>query len=770
MRRRRFMSLLLGVWAARVRVAAAAGRAELRLAAAATTSAGIFDAQGRLVRTLWSGRPLPAGSVHMVWDGRNDDGVPVAAAEGHEARLLSHNIRHEWEGVIGNTSSAAPGTHIHRAFGPIHDMAIDARGNAFYVVGYNENQAGLHRFDVRDIRQQIPLGREDFRRIFRYAATDGELAYFANIGQVAPQDSVFRAPDTFVVAFRVADGSGYVFPAGKPRAADFQWESGIDYELQQRERQGRFADAPAGLAVQRRGNLLFVAHRGANQVRMFDKKTGHLVGTVAIDSPGDMDITPDDSFWVICRIDGTTAVARFSQQAGTWSMDRQIVAADIEPVALGVSPVDGTVAVADARSEQLRGFDDSGRPIWVFGRAGGYRQGGPEVAPDRLGISAGPTYVAFQADGSFWVGDPVNQRNLHFSTARVFIEQIQYLSHSYVATVDAARPTRVFCGFLEFEVDYGKPLRQSWRLLRNWSVGLDARYQPEFCAGLRAVVTLPGGRTLASVFRNDSNGDELVELTAAGLRPLGLRLRADERLYPDGTLRSHVIRFGSMQVYERRIDEFAATGAPRWSEPRLLARVTGLTDRDPHPHDVPMVHGVNDPAYPVTGAGLVISFNPGKSPGFHLGALRPGADGWLWRASPTGDWQLDDKGRVLSRDGTYEIGRGVNYPGNVAVAAGTSVIYGYHGEAWNGGQANQWMHFHDSGLFLGQFGEAVYAGENARSAQPGAAGNAYSPTLVAVGGELYLWHNDESVHGGIHRWRIAGINGVRVQSAPLRAE
>lgn len=771
MQRRNFMSLLLAAWTARLSAAADAGtgKAVLRLAVSATTSAGIFDAEGRLVRTLWSGRSLLAGPVAIEWDGRDDDGVPVRTDGQYEARLLSHNIRYEWEGVIGNTSSAAPGAQIHRAFGPINDMAIDAQGNAFYVVGYNEGQPALYRFDVSRPQQPKSVGTADFRRIFRYAATDGELSYFANIGLAAARDSPFRGADTFIVAFRVDDGSEYVFPAGKPRQGNFQWASGVDYEEQQFESQGVFPYAPTGLAVQRRGRLLFVSHRGSNQIRLFDKKEGRLLGAVEVDSPGDIEVAPDDSFWVICRSGDDLTVARYREQAGTWRLTQQIADTGIEPLAIGVSPVDGTLAVAYARTDQIRGYDDSGRSIWTLGRVGGYRQGGPEVEADRFSFSAGPAYIAFQADGSFWVGDPANERNLLFSPARQYIGQIQYLSHSYVSTVDITLPGRVFRGFQEFEIDYRKPLRQSWKLVGNWSVGLGASYQRKDFSGVRAVATLADGRTLATVFRSDADSDELVELTSNGLRPLGLRLSGEERLYPDGSLRTHVIRFGSLRVYGRHIESVEASGIPRWSAPALLAEAGGLRDSDPYYHDVPVIHGVNDPCYPKTDSGLVISFNPGKSKGFHLGALRPGIDGWLWRASPTGEWKLDEKGRVSTPDGTFEIGRGVQYPASMAVASGTSVIYGYHGEGWNGGQANQWMHFHESGLFLGQFGDPAYSGENVTSSKPGVAGNAFCPSLVTVGGQLYLWHNDESAHGGIHRWHIRGVDGIHVQSAPIQA-
>jgi hypothetical protein len=101
------------------------------------------------------------------------------------------------------------------------------------------------------------------------------------------------------------------------------------------------------------------------------------------------------------------------------------------------------------------------------------------------------------------------------------------------------------------------------------------------------------------------------------------------------------------------------------------------------------------------------------------------------------------------------------------MATGRNIVAGYHGEGWNGGQAGQWFHFLDDGLFVGQFGKAVYPQNNRTYAQPQSAGNAFSPQLVTVDDHVYLWHNDESVHGGIHRWELEGVDGIKVLEAPI---
>ncbi len=122
---------------------------------------------------------------------------------------------------------------------------------------------------------------------------------------------------------------------------------------------------------------------------------------------------------------------------------------------------------------------------------------------------------------------------------------------------------------------------------------------------------------------------------------------------------------------------------------------------------------------------------------------------------------LDGRGafQTRSQDPNLQCG------GNTVLASGRHIVYGYQGEFYtdpaNGrvGQANQFMHFRDDGLFLGQFGVPTTQARTA--SQPGVAGNAFSPTLVRMGQRIYLYHNDESTHGGVHRWRRDGADAVQ---------
>ena len=111
----------------------------------------------------------------------------------------------------------------------------------------------------------------------------------------------------------------------------------------------------------------------------------------------------------------------------------------------------------------------------------------------------------------------------------------------------------------------------------------------------------------------------------------------------------------------------------------------------------------------------------------------------------------------------------LQYGGNLVAVSGRSVVYGYHGEFFtdpsNGrvGQANQFMHFLDNGLFLGQFGTpSTRVGPSPAAGQ---AGNAFSWSLVRSGTRTFVYHNDESSWGGVHRWELVGLDGVQELNA-----
>jgi hypothetical protein len=325
----------------------------------------------------------------------------------------------------------------------------------------------------------------------------------------------------------------------------------------------------------------------------------------------------------------------------------------------------------------------------------------------------------------------------------------------------------VFANYLEFEVDPGWPTSpgQTWHVVRNWLGGLPEALRDDEAAnfgfgGFRTVETLRNGRTYGILAAHGRQ--VIVELPATGplriVRSLAAPLAGATQkvLYENGDL-GYALTSDHVQVVMRLpLTGFDSAGNPLWAaEPERLASVPTLPGS---PYYRGAFSGVIGPRFPVTGSGKVIFFDQSVvgNEGFHLGAAPLGSDHWLWQASPTAP--LDGHGSFQTKalDGS------IHYGGNVVWAQDRHVVYGFHGEFYRDlenqsvGQANQFMHFYDDGLFIGQFG--------VQSTRPGAAGlsgNAFSPTLVRVDDKLYLYHNDESGQGGIHRWRLDGWNEVR---------
>ncbi|WP_173809428.1 malectin domain-containing carbohydrate-binding protein [Hymenobacter caeli] len=718
----------------------------------ATTSAGAYTSDGTLVRTLWRGVSYSEGPHTATWDGKDDQGQALPAGP-YEVRVLSHNINYVWDGAIGNTSAAQSGTSVFQGFLPIRGMVANDTA-IFYTQGYNEGQPYLHRFRHTNPRSKTNLGRVDAFTSVSLIASDGTNLYLAdNEGGVGAGNKT-----SFVYARRLKDDTELTFTAGQEVRLNGSWPgqyypSVIDLDQTSPPSPGLLQNGATGLAVQRTGRILAVAHRGQNVIRLFDKTTGQLLANLPAASPGSLSMTPAGDLWAVVA----NGVVRYTNLS-TLPLVAAVLPGLAHPLAVGTDPAnEDLVLVADGGpSQQVKAYSRIGVPLWTYGQAGGYVANGSAVRNDKLwfenSVTSETAFITVLPDHSFWVSDIGNNRCLHFSATRAYLEQVMYQPFSYTTSVDANDPTRVFSDFLEFKVDYTKPIGDSWTLVRNWRAGLDARYIG-FTQGLHQVATLANGRTYA-LLRNFSDFyTETAELGGNYLRPTGIRLATVEEeptLMPDGTvyLAPHSVGTNTAVAWHvRALTGFDGSGNPQWALPKTLASVqAGPQDPVPHP-----IGGIDATRAPVTSSGVMVSFDNSKSSGWHLGGIRVGSTKWLWKASPTG--ALDGKG-------SFDIGNSVQYPGNAVMASGRHVLYGYHGEGWNYAEACQHMHFYDDGLFIGQFGESNLGHLAAEGAVAGSAGNGLSPCLTTVNGEMYLWVNDEGGHGP-QRWHLVGAGTVQ---------
>lgn len=729
-----------------------------------TTSAGVFALDGTLVRTLWSKVGYSAGTNSAVWDGLDDYGNPVPSGQ-YQIKLLQHNTEYVWDGAIGNTSAEPSGPTVHRGFYPIRDMAISGT-NGFYVSGYNEGMYAFRNFLTTD-PQRVRMSwywvySAQFNRVnnsagdiydlnWMWVAADSAKVYFACSATPDPANTI--VPNVYpgcIVACNVGNNSPAYFTNGV-QILNYGGNSPLPSGIYVGTKPGL-----SGLAVQQNGNLLAASVGPDNRVYLFNKNTGSASGSFAVDSPGRLSFAPDGTLWVISG----TQVFHYTNLDATPTATQSISNLS-KPFDVAASPLDSNlILVADGgSSQQVRAFQGGGSPVWTYGLPGGYQTNGATVSTDKFWFYNGEadgTFLCFAPDGSFWVGDGGNNRALHFSAARVYIEQIMYQPHSYITAVDQTDPTRVFNQFAEFKVDYSKPLSQGWTLVKNWKVNVDPPHI-SWNEGLIEVTTFTNGRTYALIETNTGYGRPLKEICELGtnqLRFTGIYPMATNEgrwvsLGPDGSARATTIGFA--RWYEADLKGFDTNNNPVWNAEKLIASAPeGASD------PVPRCCSFGNVRETISSNNILISFDQSLNSGWHLGGIRVGSTNWLWKASPTIQW--------MNGLGTYEVGNGLTYAGNTPHAVDRNVIYGYHGEFFRSqGQACQHMHFYDDGLFVGQFGEATPGHSAYEGALPASASNAHSPSLVKTAeGEYYLWVNDEGSHGP-QRWHFVNARNIREQ-------
>ena len=768
----------------------------------AATSAGVYDLQGNLLRTLWSNQNYPAGPRVESWDGHDNSGKAVPSAK-YQIRVLYNNVTYNW-GLIGDTAASweGPNTWDTESYTPIGMAVI---GQTAYVANYYaEGRPNAASFALSQPQMPAPLFNVGQCVELANVTTDGHLVYFANTGNGWPGSSAF------VMAYDPGTSQPYNFPAGSSTramsSASYSCEGSrallsgvIDYVPPTQDNQGTSrTNIPTGIAVQTHGNVLAVSHGAfltfASQdiIKLFDKTSGALLGRIKIPNPQSIAFAPNGDLWAIS---GHSVV----QMSSIGTKNDVVVTLNglSAPLAIAVDPSTSDVLVVDGgHSQQVKHFSASGKLLSTYGDLGGYTDCNPTVTKTRLFLdtTAGDGYVplapqslvtflAVFPDSSFWVGDPGNARLLHISSTGQYIEQIAFLRFLYYVTVDHGNPSRVFADDLEYAVDYSEPLTPgdpdpqlggdgSWSLAKNWSVCLANNYLNSF----DAVQTFPNGKTYAAVRnRNVVNRlsgayvDEVAELPASG--PLKFSGQFLEDSVGDFQSFDHAgdltwwavndTSTGLVQTaYQQTLSGYSDDSWPVWGSPYPLASVPWGKTANPSGTN----GWTNDPGgtfgswmsltpQPTIG-GVIATFNPNPgTPGqdYHVGGVKMGGTDWSWKASPGAMITSPDE------HGTFtDIDNGNNGIG--VLVEGSNVFEGYTGMYAT--FSNQWMHWSEDGLLIGQFGHPADDYPENGPISPEAAGNVLTMATASAGDNIYLYNSDESYHPGIHQWKISGLDSV----------
>ena len=726
----------------------------------AKTSAAVFKKNGRLVKTLWSGVHYDAGKHVASWDETDDYDQPVVR-DNYLIKVLSNNVSYKWEGVIGNTSDSSSGPTVLHSLQRIHSVAISGN-TAYYTTNYNEQGSGTFKFLLNNPYKKTTILNKGMAATF--VATDGKIVYWGG-------NDANNGNNCFVYGTNCIDDSETTFEKGTIVKTIYArtYKSAIDV-----------FNGPntsvSGLAVQNKGRYLFITHQKLNSINVFDKVSGDLIRKIAIDLPGIIAIDKDDNLWVNYKINDKFIIRKFKVNNDGALLPTEIAASDLEnPVALSISPDNKILLVADAnQSQQLRAYSTvTGALQWQFGEKNGYLNS-PLARNDKFFFgdikgTLGST-IAFEDNGSFWVEDSGNCRLQHFSADLEFINRIMFLNASYSLTVDSNNPERLFSDYLEFKIDYSKSLKPhngSWILVKNWGYNISNDLQDKYNA-LKSVTSFSNGHTFALIFSKPTRKWLLVELPRTGpLRITNIEFSNDNfELYKDGSLRivRDLVVGKTAKWLKRPLIKFNKLGEPVWGNEELLASLD-IVKSDPIPRlAANMLHPAS-----VTASNVIIVFGNTISnfntANWHLGGIRLNDHKWLWQTA---------KGTTVAykgpypTDGAYDNGNSVKYAGSTSLIIDRNIFWGYFGEFWKNSQLNKWNQFYDDGLFIGQFG-TTGPETMLTDAPPMMAGNAFAAVVVKTKtGQIYLYHNDESYHSGVHRWMINNLSSIHEQLIPIR--
>jgi hypothetical protein len=720
----------------------------LNLAETSVVSAGIYDSNDTLIKTLFSAEEYPAGTTTLYWDFYDENGnlvpntlyhVKSAAVPTNPANKVSYN----WLPPIGNTSADAQGASVyHFTEGMVYGI-VTTNTQAYLANGYFERQTTYCKFNLNDIQRKIRLEQETGAKSLD-VCRDATRTYWLVEGEHL---------DTWVFAKSLADETDVTFTNGvvKQSYLGRQYNSAImstpDYD---------FIAGREGLAVQQSGTLVFRSRLRDNQVLVANKNTGQLLATNTVPLAGKMCVDNADNLWVITG----TGVKKYVPNQTTGALvDSGVSLPGLnQALAVAYNPVLSQIGVCDSNG-QVKHYNLAGVTNYKLLFKNTKRYSG--IASEQFSA------ITFQADGSYWVADIGNHRLLHYDANDVYKEQIMNLGYFYCTTTHLTNNTRIFANYLEFAYNYTD---NSWQLVNNYSYNVDPVKDDQFGRILHVVDLSDGTYTgTYGMCRNYSTGNfELIQLLATGLRYTGISVPSSYAFQNDGSLLyvDNSVTFNQPTYWKKKtFTSFTTVGGfknPVFANAITVANLAALSPSDP------ITFNATGYSNQISSNNIITAFNIDNGHdnlhglGFHLGGIKIGASKFTYRTAraTTADYQ-----GPFPATGDFDIGNKVNEAANFSQTKGIHTFTIYNGEFWKDSQTYMVNHFLDNGLFVGQFGKVGI--RVTVEAEIGFAGNAKHGTLSKVGSDLYLTSCDEHARGGVHMYRISNLDKIVQQQHAL---
>ena len=359
----------------------------------------IEDEGGHRIRNLIAGATMPQGPHALPWDGLDDSGQLVRAGA-YRWRSIHH------PGIVPEylMSFCNGGETFLRPFGSNHGHFVQAATNGKYVFFGAPITEGGYALIACDPSGRWKHGYVQIHGtgIHQVAiAADSTYFYAAHDGPAWGQQIDRKKPNwqgtvrITLTRFEIESGRPVAFGKGAhgqfAAVETYPWGPGAASANCRKDL------SLAGMAWS--DGKLYLASRNSQAILVVDPATAHVVGRIALASPGPI-AAAGGKLWAVSG----ERVLRFDTPA---ARGRTVIpAGKVQPAGLAAGE-DGTLYVSDNRTHQVRVFDASGRQVGRFGKSGGAYQG--TYDPERMVKPAGLTV----AGGTLWVTERrVNPKRL----------------------------------------------------------------------------------------------------------------------------------------------------------------------------------------------------------------------------------------------------------------------------------------------------------------------------------------------------------------------
>ena len=271
--------------------------ASFALANPVTTAGAVYDAHGKLVRTLWQAEPLPAGTFTASWDGLDQFGNALNATTNpgpYSFSIVENTETYTRQVVANNTNNPADGYASISSI-EMNGVAVSPDGSSIWTSGVDADTAGggsVKQFDASGNVVEPATSLLANSDMGGAVASDGTSLYLlaeinnwsGEFGVVKINLSNYDQTTGFTDQNHTnADGS-QVVTAG-----------GVDYLSILKNSKTYWS--LRGIAVS--GGSLWVTDPINNLVRQYDKVTGDQVGTpIAVKDPTGIAVDASGNVWV----------------------------------------------------------------------------------------------------------------------------------------------------------------------------------------------------------------------------------------------------------------------------------------------------------------------------------------------------------------------------------------------------------------------------------------------------------------------------------------